>query len=399
MTLTTARTTTRRTPSLLLLVATVVALAACSTTKVTSTRFTPLQQATEAVPQAQLLDLGVVAFDASAATEDDKTAIPATVRNAEAYYLANQLRKAIEDSAAWGAVRLLPSTTPVTDVYVTGRIVQSDGEQLILDIEAKDSAGNRWVQRTYKETASKYAYEHPAGQNGEPFRGLFNRIANDLLEHRKNLEPAGLERLRTVSELRFARDFAPESFGDYLREGRGGKLEIARLPALNDPTLARIHAMRERDYQYVDTLQQYYDNFSTRMAEPYLTWRSARYDEIVAARELNNQSILRTAGGIAAVIAGVALASKSNSGVGQLGGIAAVGAGAVLVQSGMQARSEAKMHQAALAELGASLDADLKPQVIELEDRTVTLTGNVEDQYEQWRALLKQIYRAEREGG
>ena len=388
-----------RTPALLLLIATVTALAACGTTTVKTTRFTPLQQATEAVPQAQLLDLGVVAFDTSGTTNDAKTATPATVRNAEAYYLANQLRKAIEDSAAWGAVRLLPSTTPVTDIYVTGRILQSDGEQLALDIEAKDSAGNRWLQRTYRETADKDAYARTAPHNGEPFQGLFNRIANDLLEHRKTLEPAELERLRTVSELRFARDFAPEAFGDYLDEKRGGKLEIARLPALHDPTLARIRAMRERDYQYVDTLQQYYDNFSTRMAEPYLIWRNTRHDEIIAARELNNQSILRTAGGIAAVIAGVALASKTNSGVGQLGGIAAIGTGAVLIQSGMQARSEAKMHEAALAELGASLDADLKPQVIELEDRTVTLTGNVEDQYEQWRALLKQIYRAEREGG
>jgi len=34
-------------------------------------------------------------------------------------------------------------------------------------------------------------------------------------------------------------------------------------------------------------------------------------------------------------------------------------------------------------------------QVIELEDRTVMLSGNVEEQYEQWRELLADIYRAE----
>jgi hypothetical protein len=33
--------------------------------------------------------------------------------------------------------------------------------------------------------------------------------------------------------------------------------------------------------------------------------------------------------------------------------------------------------------------------VIELEDRTVMLSGNVEDQYDQWRELLAEIYRAE----
>ena len=33
--------------------------------------------------------------------------------------------------------------------------------------------------------------------------------------------------------------------------------------------------------------------------------------------------------------------------------------------------------------------------MIELEDRTITLTGSVEDQYQQWRELLRQIYAAE----
>jgi hypothetical protein len=49
----------------------------------------------------------------------------------------------------------------------------------------------------------------------------------------------------------------------------------------------------------------------------------------------------------------------------------------------------------ALEELGQSLDAEITPRVIELEDRTVRLTGNVEDQYDQWRELLADIYAAE----
>ena len=42
-----------------------------------------------------------------------------------------------------------------------------------------------------------------------------------------------------------------------------------------------------------------------------------------------------------------------------------------------------------------SLEAEITPQVIELEDRTVMLSGNVEDQYAQWRELLADIYAAE----
>jgi hypothetical protein len=41
------------------------------------------------------------------------------------------------------------------------------------------------------------------------------------------------------------------------------------------------------------------------------------------------------------------------------------------------------------------LEGDVTPQNIELEDHTVTLTGNVEEQYAQWRAVLAELYRAE----
>jgi hypothetical protein len=35
------------------------------------------------------------------------------------------------------------------------------------------------------------------------------------------------------------------------------------------------------------------------------------------------------------------------------------------------------------------------PQVISLEDRTITLTGSVEEQYEQWREVLAELYLVE----
>lgn len=46
--------------------------------------------------------------------------------------------------------------------------------------------------------------------------------------------------------------------------------------------------------------------------------------------------------------------------------------------------------------MGASLESMIAPQVIALEDRTVTLTGTVQTQYGQWREMLHQIYEQER---
>jgi hypothetical protein len=53
------------------------------------------------------------------------------------------------------------------------------------------------------------------------------------------------------------------------------------------------------------------------------------------------------------------------------------------------------MHVEALRELSSSLDKAIKPHTMTLEERTVTLTGTVEQQYAQWREILKRIYEAE----
>mgnify|MGYP005666377523 FL=1 len=66
-----------------------------------------------------------------------------------------------------------------------------------------------------------------------------------------------------------------------------------------------------------------------------------------------------------------------------------------LIKSGLERRAEANIHSLALEELGQSLEAEITPQVIELEDRTIQLSGTIEDQYGQWREILSDIYAAE----
>jgi hypothetical protein len=94
------------------------------------------------------------------------------------------------------------------------------------------------------------------------------------------------------------------------------------------------------------------------------------------------------------MIAGIVAASSGNRSVRAAGGAAAVGGG-YLIKSAMDKSAESAIHAEALRELGASMSAELGPQVIELEDRTVTLTGTAQDQYEQWRVILRDIYVSE----
>ena len=52
------------------------------------------------------------------------------------------------------------------------------------------------------------------------------------------------------------------------RKNRSGKYSFNRLPAENDPAVEKIRFIRERDYLFVDTLQEYYDIFSRDMEGP-----------------------------------------------------------------------------------------------------------------------------------
>ena len=130
------------------------------------------------------------------------------------------------------------------------------------------------------------------------------------------------------------------------------------------------------------------------MYGPYQEWRKLSYEEVIAYQELRAESRRQLIAGGAAILAGIAGATSSDGATRTAGNVAIIGGG-YLLKSGLESRAEAQIHVEALEEIGQSLEAEITPQVIELEDRTVMLSGNVEDQYAQWRAVLAEIYRNE----
>lgn len=364
--------------------------------KVTSATRIPLETPSAPLATESLLDIGITPLnDGLELTDENDTVFP-EVRYAETIYFSNQLAKTLENAGAWGAVRVIPNTDIAVDVYVTGTILESNGETMELRIEAFDSSGRQWFAEEYSQVVGKYAYDRRIKNMGDPFQNLYTRIANDLLAHREKLGEEEALKLRRISELRFARQFAPEAFDEYLAENRKGNLEIERLPAENDSLLERVRNIRKRDYLYIDTMQDYYDHFSERMHVAYQDFRRESYDSVVRARQLNELGQKRIIAGIGAIVAGIyGRLEGGNSAVRDVSTVTAA-SGGMLVKSGLDKKSEAAARNESVAELGASLEAEIAPQVIELEDRTVTLTGTVSAQYRQWKELLRQIYRQER---
>lgn len=380
-------------------------LPGCNTVVVKTTEQAPLMTNTSAeIPETQLLDVGIGIFDPGTDPSDDDedgTVFP-EVRKAEARFVPTMLTATLQNAGAWGAVRLIPDRQSDMDLWVDGEILHSHGETLKLRIRVEDSAGNEWYTRSYEQKASKYAYDEESSHEGEPFQGLYNRIANDMLAHLQTLPPGDIKKLRMITELEFARRFSPEAFSEYLEADEKGRYRIMRLPAENDPQLERVRRIRERDDLFVDTLQDYYTSFTRQMQEPYRQWRKESYKESMELQKLRAAGTYRMVGGVLAVVGGIAAAvaggssgSVAASSAGAAAATIGIPAGALLFKSGLDKRAEADLHKESLREIAASLNAEIKPYTVALQDRTVTLTGTVEQQYSQWREILRELYRNE----
>jgi hypothetical protein len=248
------------------------------------------------------------------------------------------------------------------------------------------------MKKKYKEEADPLAYaETKTGR--EPFQNLYNEIANDLLDKLRDRDEEDRLEIRRVAELKFAADLAPAAFAGYLEEHKG-RYEPAKLPAHDDPMMTRVSEIRERDYMFIDTLNEYYADLFAKMQGPYQDWRSYSYEEQVALDKLNRAARWEKILGAAAMIGGV-VATSGRSRAGRTAGQVAVLGGMATMMDGLQKSEEAKMHREGLKELAQSLDADVSEILMNIEGEVLRLSGSVETQYAKWRELLKKIYATE----
>ncbi len=380
------------------LLAAAVFLSACATHTVKTTSYTPVVRDSQGVPEDLLLDVGVAMFDPGLdeLNGDQEELTNHQVRVAESRYAPYLLAETLQRSANWGIVRLMPNHSSPMDVYITGTILESNGESMSMRVHVADSTGKDWYTKVYDQEISQFSYDPSQRQQSDPFQILYNNIANDLLTWKKNnITDEEVVEIRTISEILFARRFSPDVFDPYLTSSRNGIYQINSLPADSDPVLERIRDIRERDFMFIDTVQDYYATYVRQMRLPYDSWREQSYHETITLRELEASAKRRFIAGAVAVVGGLAAATQGSNYATQAGGAFGVGAGAYLIRSGFDKQAEARIHMEALEELGQSLENEVAPQVINLDDRTITLTGSVEEQYEQWREILADLYAAE----
>jgi len=364
-----------------------------------------LDPARTEIPESLLLDVRIPVFDPGELPESENAArgISEVIRQAESKYMAIQLKNAIQQSGYWGAVRVIPAESSSDEVLVIGRILESNGELLKLNIKAFDAKGVQWFDKDFKGAVNEEMYADSSEGQADIFQNIYYRIANELAQHYKKMTPEQIREVRQIAEMKFAQKLVPNAFEGYLlKNEKKGLYAIERLPAEDDEMLARVRRIRERDYMLVDTLDAHYETLNHDMKVIYTNWRKSRLMEMNLIRKVDDAKNKKLAAGTLLVLAGIALGviAGNNGDWGAATGPAigaAVGIGAMIMLQAAEAGEETEINKAALEELGVSFTAEVEPTVLKVEGETIELTGSAEAKYEQWQMVLTKLYRVETE--
>lgn len=383
-------------PLLLLLL-----LSACSSLQPRPDRQQPvaLSIAATELPETQLLDVWIEVFEPGPIAEDEAQArgISLEIREAESRFIPVHLKKTLQQTGHWGAVRVVPNGAVGAELLVSGRILASNGELLKLSIEARDSSGYQWLDKTYQAVAAPADHAGNSRGKRDSFQDLYNSIANDLARTKQRLPHKSRIRIRQLAELQFAADLVPGAFQGYLAT-RDGLQVVRRLPSRDDPMLQRVATIRERDYLLIDTVNDHYDAYYRDLWEPYGNWRRFYAEESENLRRVEQEAMTRKVLGIGAMVGAIAISMAGGRSTqirtDSLRQVMIIG-GALVAKSGFDKDQEKQIHIDAMQELGVSFESEASPMVVEVDGETHRLTGSVETQYSKWRTLLRRIHASE----
>lgn len=341
----------------------------------------PLNEAIELPSEDSMLEIGVQIFSTEN-KEGEQYEIGDWVFDEiirkETQFLPHLLKNTLDNSNQWGPVRVVPETDPSLDLLVLGEIIQSDGKTLELRIRAVDSSGREWLNTVYADQSVQEEYPEStrftldnsfdALNFVDPFQDIYNRIANDLVAARTSLSDATLAEINLVTDMRYASDLSPDTFSGALSTDEQGLLRIERLPALDDPMLARVADMKYRHHLFIDTVDEYYQTLYDDIQPAYVLWRRYSIDQI--SEEENSRQE----------------ATRSNYGS---------SSGFLSLSQRYDRYKWSKIFEREFSDLAAGFNNELAPAFLELNSQVHGLTGTMEQQYREWRGILRRLFELE----
>ena len=132
-------------------------ISGCATYQAQKVGPTTIMRAQAEIPEDQLMDVGILVFKSKEITEEEAEdeGTNNEIRKAESHFIPYHLKNTLRQSSQWGAVRVIPAETDSVDLLVTGQILESNGEDLGLQIDVTDAAGKIWFSKKYKAEATR----------------------------------------------------------------------------------------------------------------------------------------------------------------------------------------------------------------------------------------------------
>ena len=319
---------------------------------------------------SNLLDVGIAVFDPGIPADESshsKLGVFPEIRRAEARYMPVLLRDVMVASNAWGAVRVVPEGDANMPLQISASIVHSDGLNLVLDVVAVDVTGRVWLQRRYRDESAPQDY--PVGQDADPYLDLYRQLANDLAEVLATLSATDLAGINQVATLRYAAGLSPEAFAGFLAQDDSGLWQVVRLPAQQDPMLARVERIRNQEYLFIDTVDEQFVDLYQTMGPTYNLWRQYGREQAIYMEDYQ-------------------LRLQGRESRGRRGTFPAM-------EQTYNAFKWSKIQQQDLHELAEGFDNEVAPTVIEASGRVFRLSGTLDTQYAEWQNILRQIFALE----
>ena len=369
-----------------------ITLGACSQTRLPTIDIEPirpsvgdveLNHVSQPPPSNLQIDVAINVFDVRV---DESEALEfgewifTEIRHNESYYLPYVLRNTLLEANQWGAVRVLPSNDPSVDLQIKGSVLASDGKQIVLHVIATDSAGRVWLNQEYADIAiesdfpadTRYSQGSPFDSTTfvEPFQDIYNQISNSLVEFRQNLTEQQIINLKRISQMVYATDLAPESFQrNLIKDEESQLLSLVSLPAKEDPMIERVNDMRVRHHLFIDTVDEYYASLFEKMQPAYVLWRKYSFERI--NEELESRSI-----------------PYDYQDYGRSGRYL------TLTQRYDRYRWS-KIFEMEYQDISAGFNNEVAPAILTLNEEVHGLSGTMEEQYIQWRRILRQLFGLE----
>ena len=343
------------------------------------------------------LEINIVEFNPGIPSNPknyEKEGVWPELRRAESRKFSNDLKKSLARTNEFGNIYITPNQKYLSDLAINGKIIKSNGEDLHIEISAIDSTGSKLIKnKIYKHRTNEEFYRNLRNKGKDPFDKLFDDISNDLI---KSLRSKDLYNIQQITELRFAREMDMTNFKESVVE-KNNIVYANFIPAANDPLFLRAKNIRSKDLLFRSNMQSTYDQFIQEMDASYDIWQKASFTAAQKARKAKTASTLKGIAGAALLIAGAVAMADSGSGYNYDAGAYTTGfvgalAGAALFDQAISDNQEAKIHKETINEVSKSFDGNIAPKVIELEGKTVTLDGNLSQQFIKWQSLLKEIY-------